>query len=169
MSSWAVYTPVSLIYPTRSRPLENLCLLYVCMMRLQITKKIKKLSCVYFPSLEFMESQEMPVHSLISCLNAWLMLDLLALHTTHSGVTCIYSIITCKKPVILLPFPDMIKTSLSLERTYLQALNSLLSSRSPLSLAPLSSSTSQVALMTLKQFKLSDWKYQKKKLSDCKH
>ena len=69
-------------------------------------------------------------------------------------------IIRSLRAVILLPFPDMIKTSLSLERTYLQALNSLLSSRSPLSLAPLSSSTSQVALMTLKQFKLSDCKHQ---------
>ena len=68
-------------------------------------------------------------------------------------------IIRSLRAVILLPFPDMIKTSLSLERTYLQALNSLLSSRSPLSLAPLSSSTSQVALMTLKQFKLSDCKH----------
>ena len=161
MSSWAVYTPVSLIYPTRSRPLENLCLLYVCMMRLQITKKIKKLSCVYFPSLEFMESQEMPVHSLISCLNAWFTC------TPHNTIRSymhllnhyLQEIIRSLRAVILLPFPDMIKTSLSLERTYLQALNSLLSSRSPLSLAPLSSSTSQVALMTLKQYKLSDCKH----------
>jgi len=134
-------------------------------------KKNKKLSCVYFPSLEFMESQEMPVRSLISCLNAWFTCTP---HNTfrsyiHLLNHYLQEIIRSLRAVILLPFPDMIKTSLSLERTYLQALNSLLSSRSPLSLAPLSSSTSQVALRTLKQFKLSDWKYQKKKLSDCKH
>ena len=157
MSSWAVHT-CRLIYPTRSRPLENLCLLMYawCDYKLQ-----KKLSCVYFPSLEFMESQEMPVRYLISCLNAWFTC------TPHNTIRSymhllnhyLQEIIRSLRAVILLPFPDMIKTSLSLERTYLQALNSLLSSRSPLSLAPLSSSTSQVALMTLKQFKLSDCKH----------
>jgi hypothetical protein len=45
-----------------------------------------------------------------------------------------------------------------MNKTYLQALKVLLSSRSPVALDPLASSTSQTDLMTVKQFRLSDCK-----------